>query len=294
MSCIQDERNERNERQLQSIIWRYPWRFLADFCWLGCYGSFRRGRRVSVLTKMLTHRKRAMGMIGRSTDQQCFLDTLCTVGVISYKLTTVYSHSPTNSQCQHHDGVYLNTNRATCSCPLDVSELALYTRNPDVSCSKSKAIDHLPLSCLLECGLKFRNIEGLWEHCINSCHEALHCSIPGCVEPWSFDTLEQPVERLIWELFTTKLDSHVTNVGNYVTIRHHSTGLVVITDILHTPAIILVAQAQPEGSLTWIGIKHAIRAMFPAILVLIVPRKCSPLLKQVSYTIYWSSKILWQ
>ncbi|ESZ92402.1 hypothetical protein SBOR_7210 [Sclerotinia borealis F-4128] len=90
---------------------------------------------------------------------------------------------PTHSLLQHkyHGVIYPITTCATCSSPLDVSELSLYIQDPNVFCSGSKAPNHLPLSCILECGLRFKTIKNLKEHCIATGHEAFQYSDPDCL-----------------------------------------------------------------------------------------------------------------
>ncbi|KAF5876979.1 putative zinc finger x-linked protein [Botrytis fragariae] len=84
-------------------------------------------------------------------------------------------------QCGYGAGYTLpNTTCATCSSELDTSELALYTKNQEVFCTKSKALNHPPLSCVQGCGSNFHTLKGLEEHCRTANHEALHCPIPGC------------------------------------------------------------------------------------------------------------------
>ncbi|TEY67138.1 hypothetical protein BOTCAL_0129g00100 [Botryotinia calthae] len=86
-----------------------------------------------------------------------------------------------NSQGRYGAGyTYPNTTCATCSSELDTSELALYTQEQKIVCTKSKALNHPPLSCVQDCGLKFHILKDLEKHCRITNHEALRCPIPGC------------------------------------------------------------------------------------------------------------------
>ncbi|THV52261.1 hypothetical protein BGAL_0084g00210 [Botrytis galanthina] len=84
-------------------------------------------------------------------------------------------------QCGYGAGfTYPNTTCATCSSELDISELALYTKDQEIFCTKSRALNHPQLSCVQGCGLNFHTLKSLKEHCRTANHEALHCPIPGC------------------------------------------------------------------------------------------------------------------
>ncbi|TGO38135.1 hypothetical protein BHYA_0081g00310 [Botrytis hyacinthi] len=86
-----------------------------------------------------------------------------------------------NSQCCYGAGLtYPNTTCATRSSELDTSELALYTKDQEIFCTKSKAHNHPPLSSLQGCGLSFHTFKDLKEHCRITNHEALHCPFTGC------------------------------------------------------------------------------------------------------------------
>ncbi|KAF7889969.1 uncharacterized protein EAF02_002384 [Botrytis sinoallii] len=89
-------------------------------------------------------------------------------------------------QCGYGAGLtYPNTTCATCSSELDTSGLTLYTTTQEIFCTKSKALNHPPLSCVQGCALKFHTLENLREHCRITNHEALCCPFPGCIVAWN-------------------------------------------------------------------------------------------------------------
>ncbi|KAF7954203.1 hypothetical protein EAE96_005332 [Botrytis aclada] len=113
---------------------------------------------------MLTHRKRAetLGLRSNAKDKAHLTHLML--------------------QYNYGDGhAYPYTTCATCSSELDISELALYTRSQNVYCSKGRAHNHPPLSCVSGCGLQFYTLKDLKEHCKIADHEAFHCPIPGCL-----------------------------------------------------------------------------------------------------------------
>ncbi|KAF7933855.1 uncharacterized protein EAE98_003564 [Botrytis deweyae] len=122
---------------------------------------------------------------------------------------------------------YPNTTCATCSSELDTSELALYTNHQEIFCTKSKALNHPPLSCVQSCALKFHTLKDLEEHCRITNHEALQCPIPGCFVTWSDSSYSRShlkeyhgAGKLAChqceDLFedTVKLDSHARRSGH--------------------------------------------------------------------------------
>ncbi|KAF7898192.1 hypothetical protein EAF00_004638 [Botryotinia globosa] len=131
-------------------------------------------------------------------------------------------------QCGYGAGfTYPNTTCATCSSELDTSELTLYTKNQGIFCTKSKACDHPPLSCVQSCGLNFHTLKDLKEHCRITNHEALHCPIPGCFVALSgsyqdknhLKTCHRTTKlacHQCGDLFdnTTSLDNHAHNSGH--------------------------------------------------------------------------------
>ncbi|CCD55159.1 similar to transcription factor Zn, C2H2 [Botrytis cinerea T4] len=131
-------------------------------------------------------------------------------------------------QGRYGDGyTYTKTTCATCSSELDTSELALYTKDQNVYCRKSKSLNHPLLSCVQGCGLNFHTLKDLREHCRTTNHKALRCPVPGCVVALS--GLYQGEDHLktchggtklachqCEELFgdTANLDIHASNRGH--------------------------------------------------------------------------------
>ncbi|KAF7952022.1 uncharacterized protein EAE97_001519 [Botrytis byssoidea] len=117
---------------------------------------------------MLTHRKRA---VSSASDFVLALD----VSEENARLTHCIL------QCGYGAGfTYPNTTCATCSSELDTLELTLYTKSQGIFCTKSKACDHPPLSCVQGCGLNFRTLKDLQIHCEDTNHKALRCPFPSC------------------------------------------------------------------------------------------------------------------
>ena len=60
----------------------------------------------------------------------------------------------------------------------------LNIKDYDLYCTRSRARDHLPLECAQPfCGLKFRDLKELKNHCHMSMHGTFCCAVLGCDEP---------------------------------------------------------------------------------------------------------------
>jgi general transcription factor IIIA len=88
-------------------------------------------------------------------------------------------------QFNAHGCLYHETACATCASPLDLSEVDLYIKNPNIFCTRSRASGHLPLQCLSGCGLKFSTLKDLRQHSSENGHDVLHCPFPNCESRFS-------------------------------------------------------------------------------------------------------------
>ncbi|RAL65918.1 hypothetical protein DID88_005580 [Monilinia fructigena] len=169
---------------------------------------------------MLTHRKRAGGWEKVISNEAA--------PISNNSITSHASLTQALLQSYHQGHIYSKTVCATCSSPLDTSELLLYIKDPEIFCSKSKGPSHLPLSCVPNCGLKYRNIKDLRRHCTATDHKALHCPVPDCIVSYNYPVDSKTHVRYAHhnekfachqcgDLFEnmTQLDSHGTLEGHF-------------------------------------------------------------------------------
>lgn len=179
---------------------------------------------------MLTHRKRAVrhcfpASMDLSADKAELRHCILYVQILLAHHLALLTN---NSQCGYGAGfTYPNTTCATCSSELDKSELALYRTDQEIFCTKSKALNHPPLSCVQGCGLNFHTLKDLKKHCRDTDHEALHCPIPECfvassdswggkVHLWECHSEMKLACHQCEDLFedTVKLDHHALRSGH--------------------------------------------------------------------------------
>jgi len=78
--------------------------------------------------------------------------------------------------------LYPESTCASCSAPLDTSELLFNPISPNVYCTRNRSPGHLSLRCVdKSCGMKFQSLAGLKKHFkSNWRHVSFNCAIPGC------------------------------------------------------------------------------------------------------------------
>ncbi|KAE9379950.1 hypothetical protein N431DRAFT_122026 [Stipitochalara longipes BDJ] len=89
----------------------------------------------------------------------------------------------------HQRFAYMYTTCATCQAPLDNSEQLSNIENPEVYCTRTKAMDHLPISCMA-CDGKYRGMKELIDHAsythfrrdlgLFEFHYSFRCAIQDC------------------------------------------------------------------------------------------------------------------
>jgi general transcription factor IIIA len=75
--------------------------------------------------------------------------------------------------------IYVATTCASCNAPLDNSEQLLGIENPEVYCSQTRNLNHLPVSCA-SCSKRFTGLKALKAHANCFHHSSFCCGIEGC------------------------------------------------------------------------------------------------------------------